>query len=159
MKIKICFVLLILIMVLSSVCFAAITQDDFTLNGVNLVNSKYDDVIAKIGVPKKKTFDEQGEQPRTYLTYSGLQVWMDNKSGQLAYMKADGNDYQTTRGIKVGGTPYKIIKEYGEPQKQKIKGHLYYIYKMNPESAYRLVFDMTEGFVSKIILTSLPDNP
>ena len=95
----------------------------------------------------------------TYLTYTNLQIWLNRKSGQIVYLKIEDRDTQTARGVKVGATSYKVIKEYGQPQKQMIKGHMYYIYRLNAADSYRLLFDLTEGYVNRIILTHLPDNP
>ena len=152
-------ILLILLLVLAPVTvgFASIDQDDFTINGVNLLTSNYDDVITKLGKPSKQKSDEQGEK-LTYLTYGGLHIWTAG-DGQISYMRIDGSDYQTKRGVKVGGTPYKVVKEYGQPLKQTIHGHSYYIYKVDVQAKDRLIFDMSEGYVSQIIFTRVVDNP
>lgn len=140
-----------------SMGFTAITQDDFEVKGINLLTSTYDDVIAKLGKPSKQKVDEEGEK-LTYLTYGGMHIWTAG-DGKISYMRIDGNDYQTKRGVRVGGTAYKVVKEYGEPQKQIIRGHSYYIYKLDPLDKNRLIFDMSEGYVSQVIFTRMLDNP
>lgn len=156
---KLFFTLLLALTIPYTICLANLTQDDFTINGVNLITSSYDDVITTLGEPAKKTVDQQGEPALTYLTYKGLRVWTVNNSGQVAYILADGRDYETHRGIKIGATPYKVTKEYGDPLKENIRNHVYYVYKLNPTSGHRLYFDMTEGYVSRMIFTSLPTSP
>ena len=42
---KICIALMGIIIMLTGICSAAVTQDDFTVNGVNVVTGKYDDVM------------------------------------------------------------------------------------------------------------------
>ena len=156
---KICIALLGIIIMLTGICSAAVTQEDFTVNGVNFVTGNYEDVIAHFGAPHKKRVEDQDDPPMTYLTYTNLTIWLNNRSGQIVYLKMEDRDAQTARGVKVGGTSYKVIKEYGQPERQKIKGHMYYIYHLNADDQYRLLFDLTEGYVSRIIFTNLPDNP
>lgn len=156
MKTKISVIVCVLLLVFVNVCFAAITANDLTINGVTLLSSKYDDVLAKLGEPKRKSIDEEGQPPLTHLAYVGFQASLITASGQVVYMMIDNSDYSTVRGVKIGATPYKVVKAYGQPQKSIIDGHVYYIYNTEPASESHLVFDMTAGYASKIIITNLP---
>lgn len=165
---KIVFFLLLISFLFSSTALAALTQEDFTLYtikdssaplaGVNLVSGGYKELIAKMGEPKKQT-EDSGEQPVLYIIYPNLHLSLQSQTDKITYLRFDGKDYQTQRGIKVGGTAYKVIKEYGQPEKQLVKGHMYYIYTWDEKPAYRLVFDMSEGYVSRVIYTTLPTLP
>lgn len=153
---KICCTITLMLFLLSTNCFAAINSSDFSVNGISLVSSKYEDVLAKLGQPKNKFDDDQGQTPLTHMSYRGLKISVAKDTGHVVYMMIDNSEYQTQRGVMVGTTPYKITKLYGNPQKTVIKGHIYYIYNTEPECANRILFDMTDGYVSKIILTSMP---
>jgi hypothetical protein len=147
-------VLCLLITAAVSTCSAALTQADFTIRGVNLLTDKYGDVIRKLGEPRQK-IDGPQDIPQTYLLYSGLRVSMLNDSQRIAFIRIDGRDISTKRDVKVGATPYKVVKEYGTPEEQELGGHIYYIYRLNPGSEDCIAFDLSEGYVSRIILTRL----
>lgn len=142
-----------------SVCSAGIPKEDFLINEIDFINNTYEDVLVKLGPPKRQTTDEKGEPPLNYLTYPGLRVWTFIDTNKIAFILVDNNQFQTKRGIRVGGTSYKVIKEYGDPERQTIKGHRYFIYKTDSSPEKRLIFDMSEGYVSRIIITSLPNMP
>lgn len=158
MKTRVSVIVCVILLISINVCFAAITVNDLTINGITLLSSKYDDVLAKLGEPKRKSVDEEGQPPLTHLAYAGFHASLVTPSGQVVYMMIDSNDYSTVRGVKIGATPYKVVKAYGQPQKSIIEGHVYYIYNTEPASESHLVFDMTAGYVSKIIITNLPLN-
>lgn len=141
------------------ICLAGVVQDDFTVNGVNLFSSRYEDVIAKLGKPYREKIEEEGKPAYTYLTYPGLSIWTVNETKSIVYMRIEGNDQQTKRGLKVGATAHKIIQEYGPPQKQNIRGHMYYVYPITENVNGRLLFDMTDGYAGQIILTAMPNLP
>lgn len=147
-----------LLIILITPCLAAVTQSDFTVKGINLLSSNYDNIVAKFGEPKKKINEDQGQPPLTHLSYPGLKISVVTESGRIVHMVIDNGDYQTNRGVKVGATPYKVTKAYGQPNKNVLRGHVYYIYDTEPAGANRLIFDMTEGYASKIIFTSMPLN-
>lgn len=153
MALRIAFITM-LIAALAANCFASVCQQDFTINGINL-NDKYEKIIQVMGKPTKQIEDE-GQLSLIHLSYPGLKISVKNKEGKIVYIMADTADYQTHRGVKIGATPYKVMKAYGQPAKAIIKGHIYYIYDTDPQSGDRLVFDMTNGYVSKIILTNMP---
>ncbi|NLP40796.1 MAG: hypothetical protein GX348_01115 [Veillonellaceae bacterium] len=148
--------LIVVLTMLLTPCLAAVTHDDFTVKGINLLSSNYDSIVAKLGEPKKKINEEYGQPPLTHLSYPGLKISVISESGQIVHMVIDNGDYQTKRGVKVGATPYKITKAYGKPYKTVLRGHVYYIYDTEPAGANRLIFDMTEGYASKIIYTTMP---
>lgn len=150
---------LLLFLVGSQVCFAEVTKDDFTVDGVNLFASKYEDVLAQLGKPYKEKVEEQGQPAYTYLTYPGLSLWTVNETKKLVYMKIEGYERHTKRGVTIGGTAHKIIKEYGQPQKQSLRGHMYYVYTLHGDVKGRLLFDMTDGYVGNIIFSALPNVP
>lgn len=158
-KIKIFLFLLICGLMNMQICLAGVIQDDFTVKGVNLFSSRYEDVIAKLGKPHKEKVEEEGKPAYTYLTYPGLSIWTVNETKGIVYMRIEGYDQQTKRGLKVGATTQKIIKEYGQPQKQNIHGHMYYVYPITGEVNGRLLFDMTDGYAGQIIFTAVPNLP
>ena len=153
---KIGITVMVFLFILITPCLAALTQNDFTVKGINLLSSNYDDIILKLGEPKNKINEEQGQPPLTHLAYRGFKISVVSDSGQIVHMVIDNGDYQTNRGVKVGATPYKITKAYGQPYKTVLRGHVYYIYDTEPAGANRLIFDMTEGYASKIIFTNMP---
>ncbi|MPL68031.1 hypothetical protein SDC9_13735 [bioreactor metagenome] len=153
---KICFMVVAVLILVMATCFAAVTPADFTVRGISLGSSSYDDIVANLGEPKKKFEDEQGQLSLTHLSYPGLKIAVVSEGGPVVYMLIDNGDYKTQRGVKVGATPSKLTKEYGQPQKSMINGHVYYIYDTEPVSKSRLIFDMTDGYASKIIFTSMP---
>lgn len=141
---------------LSTNCFAAINPSDFDVNGISLGSSKYEDVLTKLGEPKSKFDDDQGQMVLTHMSYRGLKISVAQDSGRIVYMMIDNSEFKTQRGVKVGATPYIVTKLYGTPQKTIINGHVYYVYNTEQESSNHLLFDMTEGYVTKIIFTSMP---
>lgn len=143
----------------TTICSAAVTRDDFAINGIQLLEDQRTDIIIKIGHSKKEITDDNRKPPMTYLIYPGIRFGTDNTSKQIVYMQIDTRDYQTKRGITVGGTNYKVIQEYGEPERQTIKGHRYYIYHLESDPMCRLIFDMSQGYVSRIIFSRLADIP
>lgn len=156
MKKIIVFLACVLLLINANSCLAAITQEDLAVNGVRLLSSRYEDVLAKFGEPKRKSADENGQPPLTHLAYAGFHASVVSDTGKLVYMMVDNSDYSTIRGVKVGATPYKVIQAYGQPQKMNLRGHIYYVYNTEPAGDTHLIFDMTEGYASKIIFTNLP---
>lgn len=157
--IKVVLILNILLILGSNLCFAEVKSADFAVNGINIITGKYEDILTTMGEPKRKTVDEEGNPAFTYLTYRNMHIQTYNASGKIAYIKIEDRDYKTARGIAIGSTPYKVVKEYGQPHKENLRGHIYYIYKLPDNPAYRLLFDMTDGFLSRIIFTNLADKP
>jgi hypothetical protein len=137
--------------------FAEVNSADFTFNGVDILTGKYEDIIAKMGEPKKKTVDEAGTPAFTYLLYPDIHIQTYNDSGKIAYIKIEDRFYNTARKIAIGSTPYKVVKEYGQPAKEKFRGHIYYVYKLTDAAGFRLLFDMTDGYVKSIVYTNLSD--
>ncbi|MPN59057.1 hypothetical protein SDC9_206775 [bioreactor metagenome] len=143
----------------TAVCSAAVSQADFSMGEISLFSHKDIDIIEKFGHAKKQMTDDQRQPPLDYFIYPGIRFGIVQPTGEIAFMSVDTGAYQTVRGIKVGGTVYKVVKEYGEPERQTIKGHRYYVYRLESDPTYRLMFDMSEGYVSRIILTKLSDLP
>lgn len=158
MKIRVVLVWLFLLFG-SQVCFAEVAKEDFTVDGVNLFASKYEDIVAQLGKPYKEKVEEQGQPAYTFLTYPGLSLWTVNDSKKLVYMRIEGYERQTKRGLTIGATSHKIIKEYGQPQKVNLRGHMYYVYPITGEVSGRLLFDMTDGYAGNIIFSALPNLP
>lgn len=153
---KVSITVMTMLIILITPCLAAVTHNDFTVNGINLLSSNSDNVVAKLGEPKKKLNEDHGQLPLTHLSYPGLKISAVSNSGEIVNMVIDNGDYKTNRGVKVGATPYKVTKAYGQPIKTILRGHVYYIYDTDPVGLNRLIFDMTEGYASKIIFTKMP---
>jgi hypothetical protein len=152
------FVLLSIMLLMGvNLCFAEVKASDFTFNGVDILTGSYDDIITKMGQPKRKTADETGSPAFTYLVYRDIYIQANTDTGKITYIKIEDRAYKTVRGIAVGSTPYKVVKEYGQPEKVNIKGHIYYVYKLMDTAGYRLMFDMSDGYVSRILFTNLKD--
>jgi hypothetical protein len=142
-----------------SLCFAEVNAADFTFNSVDVLTGKYEDIIAKMGEPKRKAVDETGSPALTYLLYRNIHIETYNDSGKIAYIKIEDRDFKTVRGVAIGSTPYKLVKEYGQSEKVNLNGHIYYVYKLADTACTRLLFDMTNGYVSRIIFSNLSDKP
>ncbi|MCE5285797.1 MAG: DUF4309 domain-containing protein [Pelosinus sp.] len=156
--IRVLLILNILLVMGVNLCFADVNTTDFTFNGINILTGSYQDIMTKLGEPKKKIVDETGSPAFTYLSYPNIHIQTYNDSGKIAFVKIEDRDYKTARGIAIGSTPYKVVKEYGQPEKLNI-GHIYYVYKLADAAGYRLMFDMTDGYVTRIIFTNLTDKP
>lgn len=159
MRAKVVFLLIVILLCTTGAGSAAINTADLTINGISLLKSNYADVIAKFGYSKKQIADTKYQPPVHHLIYSGIRIGVKDKEGPVVLLQIDAGRYQTSRGVKIGGTAYKVIKEYGQPDQQTINGHRYFIYRSDSVPEQRLIFDMSEGYVTKIIMTSLEDIP
>nr|WP_092072497.1 hypothetical protein [Dendrosporobacter quercicolus]NSL48511.1 hypothetical protein [Dendrosporobacter quercicolus DSM 1736]SDM42966.1 hypothetical protein SAMN04488502_104220 [Dendrosporobacter quercicolus] len=159
MRTKVVFLLIVLLLCNAAAVSAAISAVDLAVNEIRPAASSYADVIAKFGYSKKQIVDTKHQPPVTYLIYSGLRIGLSGQEGPVAVLQLDTGQYQTSRGVKIGATAYKVIKEYGQPDQQIINGHRYFIYQLESAPEQRLIFDMSEGYVTKIIMTSLTDIP
>lgn len=155
--IKIIILLNFLLIMGMNICFGNVETKDFSFQGLNILSAKDEDIIAKMGEPKRKNVDDIGNPALTHLLYRNTYIKVYNDTGKIAYIKIEDRDYKTVRGISVGATPYKVVKEYGQPEKVNVNGHIYYVYKLTDVIGYRLMFDMTDGFVGRIIFTNLKE--
>ncbi|WP_110955628.1 hypothetical protein [Anaerosinus massiliensis] len=136
----------------------AASPEDFSYQGINL-GDHYDTMVEKLGQPRTDFEHRINDRAITYYFYKGneLRIGLDQGSNQIVDIRVRDKDYTTKHGVKIGATSHKILKEYGSATKQRMNGHIYYIYKNDPNDNERLFLDVSQGYLEEFRITSLID--
>lgn len=143
---------------LSVMCVAfsafAAQKEDFMYEGVGL-GDDHEKMVEKLGTPRVDIDHIIGDKVVTYYFYQDSRVGIDPASGKIVDIRIADKKYTTANGIKLGATQHKMIKEYGKPVKEKISGHIYYIYHNELKPEERLMLDVGAGYLEEIRITNL----
>ena len=80
-------------------------------------------------------------------------MYTDIYTKEILLLTTEEEMVETPRGIRVGSTKHKVIKEYGQPQKATKNGMVCFIYQMGGK---RIIFDVTAGHVEAIMINCMP---
>ncbi len=132
---------------------APMTEADFVLGGINAATDTLEQALAKGG--KLKVDYERDTMPPSHIwVFDRVRMYTLAEDDSILALCTEDKNVETARGIRLGMTRHKIVKEYGEPHEREMKdGTICYIYKMGDK---RVVFDITPGHVQMIVINCMP---
>ncbi|MDF2563649.1 MAG: hypothetical protein K0Q53_44 [Massilibacillus sp.] len=137
--------------------FAA-SPEDFTYKGIKL-GDDYETMVAKIGQPRVNFDYIVKDNIVTYYFYKGndMRIGIDRFTNKIVDFRVSDKEYVTDKGVRIGATSHKILKEYGLTNKEKINGHIYYIYKNPQDEKQQLLLDVSQGDLEEFRITTLAE--
>ena len=152
---KILLVCLIIIFNLTATSFAMQREVDFSYKKVSLGMS-YEEMVNLIGEPKVQFVTFIGEYAVDEYVYNDVRIDFALNTKKIVFISIKDKKYENNQGVKIGSTLYKLKKEYGKGEKQIINGKKYYIYQHEQNPDDKLLLDVSNGYVEKIIIMNLP---
>ena len=132
---------------------APLTAADFSLGGINAVTDDLDTAL-KNGGKLRVEYEKDTYIPPVHVwAFKAVNMYTDLYTNKILLLTTDEMDIETARGIRVGSTKHKVLKEYGEPKKERKNGTDFFIYQMDGN---RLIFDVTAGHVEAIMINCMP---
>lgn len=147
--------LLVLFLSINSITFAMPEEVDFTYKNLR-IGMSYDEMVKIMGESQIKLMVFRDEDAVDEYVYKDIRIDFDVNSQKIILISIKDKKYENNKGVKIGATLFKLNKEYGAAQKEIIGGKKYYIYSNSQNNAEKLIFDVTYGYVEKIIITDLP---
>lgn len=132
---------------------APLTEADFELGGINAVTDDLDTALKNGGKLRVEYEKETYIPPAHVWVFKDIEMYTDLYTNKILLLTTDETEIETARGVRVGSTKHKVLKEYGEPQKERRGGMLCFIYQMGGN---RLIFDVTAGHVEAIMINCMP---
>ena len=151
---KILLVCLIIIFNLTATSFAMQREVDFSYKKVSLGMS-YEEMVNLIGEPKVQFVTFIGEYAVDEYVYNDVRIDFDLNTKKIVFISIKDKKYENNQGVKIGSTLYKLNKEYGKGEKQIINGKKYYIYQHEQNPDDKLLLDVSNGYVEKIITAEI----
>ncbi len=156
MKKRLLLIVVLVWTMLLSVAFCApapLTEADFALGGVNAITDDLDTAL-KNGGKLRVDYEKETYIPPVHMwVFKDMKMYTDLYTDKILLLTTEDQDIATPRGIRVGSTKHKILKEYGEPQKETKDGMICFVYRMDGS---RIIFDVTPGYVEMIMINCLP---
>lgn len=136
----------------------AAAPEDFTYKGIKLGDT-YETMVAKIGQPRVNFDYIVKDNVVTYYFYKGndMRIGIDQFTNKIVDIRVSDKEYITEKGVQIGATSHKILKEYGPANKEKINGHIYYIYKNPQDEKQQLLLDVSQGDLEEFRITTLAE--
>lgn len=143
-------------MVLGSVVGASplpLTEADFQLGKINAIGDTLDVALAN-GGKLRVDYEKENYIPPVHLwVFKDMKMYTDLYTDKILMLSTEEDSVATPRGIRVGATKHKVVKEYGTPQKNFEQGITCYVYQMGH---HRIIFDVSAGYVESIVINCLP---
>ena len=166
---KILGIVLLLLLVLSTVSFAA-KPTDFTFNGLSLGDS-VDEMKEKLGEPDFDTEMYHRGVPVIRYTYSADQkIYVSAEDKKVVEMFCKSKHYVGPYGVTYGATRAGITKAFGNAEHKQMDGGVYYLYtnpankqqkmllELEPEKYYLLSWTYTCLDVDEDAVLVIKDN-
>jgi hypothetical protein len=132
---------------------APLTEADFELGGINAVTDDLETAL-KNGGKLRVEYERDSYIPPTHVwVFKDIKMYTDIYTKEILLLTTEEEMVETPRGIRVGSTKHKVIKEYGQPQKATKNGMVCFIYQMGGK---RIIFDVTAGHVEAIMINCMP---
>lgn len=132
---------------------APLSEADFTLGGINAVTDDLETAL-KNGGKLRVEYERASYVPPTHVwVFKDIKMYTDLYTNKILLLTTEEETVETVRGIRVGSTKHKVIKEYGQPQKEHKDGMICFIYQMDGK---RIIFDVTAGYVEAIMINCMP---
>lgn len=132
---------------------APLTEADFTLGGINAVTDDLDTAL-KNGGKLRVEYEKDTYIPPTHVwVFKDIKMYTNIDTKEILLLTTEEAGVETARGVRVGSTKHKIIKEYGEPKKERKDGMICFVYQMDGK---RIIFDVTAGYVEAIMINCMP---
>ena len=147
----------LLLMMLMAVSVFAAEKADFTYKGLQ-IGDTYEEMTQKIGTPRMDISHVTDNRVVTYYVYgeyNDTRIGIDEMTKKVVDMRIGDKKYTTEKDVKIGATPFKLNKVYGQGKKERIGGKVYYIYE--GEDSERLMLDISQGYLAEIRITTLED--
>ena len=148
-------IMLVWAMVMSvAVCAPApLTEADFELGGINAATDDLETAL-KNGGKLRVEYERDSYIPPTHVwVFKDIKMYTDIYTKEILLLTTEEEMVETPRGVRVGSTKHKVIKEYGQPQKATKNGMVCFIYQMGGK---RIIFDVTAGHVEAIMINCMP---
>ena len=132
---------------------APLTEADFVLGGINAAVDDLETAL-KNGGKLRVEYERDSYIPPTHVwVFKDVKMYTNIDTKEILLLTTEEREIATARGIRVGSTNHKVIKEYGQPQKTIKDGMICFIYQMNGK---RIIFDVTAGYVEAIMINCMP---
>ena len=132
---------------------APLTEADFKLGSINAVTDDLDTAL-KNGGKLRVDYEKDTYIPPVHVwVFEDIKMYTDLYTKKILLLTTEETDIVTTRGVRVGSTKHKVLKEYGEPKKKRKDGMICFVYQMGSN---RLIFDVTAGHVEAIMINCIP---
>ena len=154
-KISLLVITLIWVMMMSVAMSAPapLTEADFALGGINAATDDLETAL-KNGGKLRVEYERDSYIPPTHVwVFKDIKMYTDVYTNEILLLTTEKEMVETARGIRIGSTKHKVIKEYGEPQKVNKNGMSCFVYQMNGK---RIIFDVTSGHVEAIMINCMP---
>lgn len=132
---------------------APLTEADFELGGINAVTDDLDTALKNGGKLRVDYEKETYIPPAHVWVFKDIKMYTDLYTNKILLLTTEEEGVETARGVRVGSTKHKILKEYGEPKKERKDGMICFVYQMGGN---RLIFDVTAGYVEAIMINCMP---
>lgn len=132
---------------------APLTAADFELGGINAVTDDLETALVKGGKLRVDYEKEDYIPPVHMWVFEDVKLYTDLETDKILLLTVDDGNVETARGVRIGATKHKIIKEYGTPKKEIGNGMICFVYRMDDA---RLIFDVTAGYVEAIMINRMP---
>lgn len=132
---------------------APLTEADFKLGSINAVTDDLDTAL-KNGGKLRVDYEKDTYIPPVHVwVFEDIKMYTDLYTKRILLLTTEETDIVTARGVRVGSTKHKVLKEYGEPKKERKDGMICFVYQMGSN---RLIFDVTAGHVEAIMINCIP---
>lgn len=142
-------------LMISAVCGAPapLTEADFVLGGINAATDDLATALEK-GGRLRVDYEKDDYIPPVHLwVFEDIKLYTDIYTDKILLLTTEEDNIKTARGVRIGATKHKVIKEYGTPKKEVGNGMICFVYRMGEN---RLIFDVTPGYVEAIMINRLP---
>lgn len=140
---------------ISCLAFAA-EPVDFTYKSIKIGDS-YDQMTKALGETSTEIDKVIAGKELTYYIYKDTRVGIVKADNSIADIRIGDKTYEARNGVKLGATPYKILKEFGKANRQHYYNQICYIYQNPNDAKEKLILDITEGYLREIRITNLDE--
>ena len=159
-KSKILLFISIFVLLFFAISYAGISSNKFYIGGIKLGDS-LNKVKKMYGHPKKvdrqiKSSEHDGSKYELKTIYYGnsFKIYIMNEV-VISVTSSGKNGIKTRDGIKVGDPEIRLANIYGQPsQSYSDNGVQMYIYEPNDENSSQFIFQIKNGKISEITLTT-----
>lgn len=142
------------LMMSAAICAPApLTEADFALGGINAITDNLETALDK-GGKLRVDYEKDNYIPPVHLwVFKGIKMYTNLYTNEILMLTTEEENVETSRGIRVGTTKHKIVKEYGTPVIEFKDGLTCFVYQMGHN---RIIFDVTDGHVGAIMIKCMP---
>lgn len=150
----------IFVLLFFAISYAGLSSNRFSIGGIKL-GYNLNQVKKLYGQPQKidtqmKSSEHDGSKYELKTVYYGTSFKIYIMNGTVISVTSSGkNGIKTRDGIKVGDSEIRLSDVYGQPsQSYSDNGVQMYIYEPNDENSSQFVFQIKNGKISEMTLTT-----